>query len=163
MSSDNNLGFFNLAVKISMRNKSSKSWLELLDFHQRNQACKFSFSHNSNRWFSPFLKNCFKERTSRASRFHLEFLGKDAILFGDNSCVFVSKSIDFKKISRAKEKLEQLPYESKAWPIADRTIGDLFFAIARWSPIFICKKDRKVSRSRNLRIAILQSRDLQLK
>ena len=37
---------------------------------------------------------------------------------------------------------------SKAWPIADRAIGDLsddlYFAIARWSPIFILKNDRKV-------------------
>ena len=32
----------------------------------------------------------------------------------------------------------------KAWQIADRAIGDLFFAITRWSPIFTWKKDRKV-------------------
>ena len=47
----------------------------------------------------------------------------------------------------------------KAWPIANRAIGDLrgdlYFAIGRWSPIFTSKNDRKV-----IAIAKFDDRDL---
>ena len=64
------------------------------------------------------------------------------------------------------EKINFLNYlkTSKAWPIADRAIanlsGDLYFTIARWSPIFTLKMIAMWLLSWNLIIAILQSRDL---